>query len=157
MPRLVFCTYIHKQISRQFYYNFFRMSFVVHAWCYCCRWESATLFSLVFGGLCYFGSQRFIGAVNGLLLFGIIASFAALVGVASGDLQWNSLLQANFEAVPLSIPIIALAFVYQNVVPVLCTNLEGDLSKDSNYCRDSCSSCFVSRLGCRHSRYHSKS
>ncbi|XXG50563.1 hypothetical protein AAC387_Pa02g4551 [Persea americana] len=92
-------------------------------------WESATLFSLVFGGLCYFGSQRFIGAVNGLLLFGIIASFAALVGVASGDLQWNSLLQANFEAVPLSIPIIALAFVYQNVVPVLCTNLEGDLSK----------------------------
>ncbi|RWR74749.1 tyrosine-specific transport protein isoform X1 [Cinnamomum micranthum f. kanehirae] len=92
-------------------------------------WESAALFSLVFGGLCYFGSQRFIGAVNGLLLFGIIASFAALVGVASGDLQWNSLLQANFEAVPLSIPIIALAFVYQNVVPVLCTNLEGDLSK----------------------------
>lgn len=29
----------------------------------------------------------------------------------------------------MSIPIIALSFVYQNVVPVLCTNLEGDLSK----------------------------
>lgn len=73
--------------------------------------------------------QRFIGAVNGILVFGIIISFAALVGVASGDLQWNSLLQANFEAVPFSIPIITLAFVYQNVVPVLCTNLEGNLSK----------------------------
>ncbi|KAJ8450571.1 hypothetical protein Cgig2_020208 [Carnegiea gigantea] len=49
--------------------------------------------------------------------------------VASGDLHWEALLKANFEAVPSSIPVIALAFVYQNVVPVLCTNLEGDLSK----------------------------
>ncbi|XP_062016663.1 uncharacterized protein LOC133733070 isoform X2 [Rosa rugosa] len=58
-------------------------------------WESATLFSLVFGGICYFGSPRFIGAVNGVLVIGIIISFAALV----------------------------------NVVPILCTDLEGDLSK----------------------------
>ncbi|KAH9790365.1 hypothetical protein KPL71_003375 [Citrus sinensis] len=42
-------------------------------------WESATLFSLILGGLCYFGSQRFIGAVNGALVVGIIISFTALV------------------------------------------------------------------------------
>ncbi|KAH9622788.1 hypothetical protein KSS87_007384 [Heliosperma pusillum] len=93
------------------------------------RWESGTIFSLTFGALCYFGSQRFIGTVNGLLVLGIITSFTALVAVASGDLHFEALLKANFEAVPSSIPIIALAFVYQNVVPVLCTNLEGDLSK----------------------------
>nr|XP_029120473.1 uncharacterized protein LOC105045318 isoform X4 [Elaeis guineensis] len=92
-------------------------------------WESATLFSLVFGGICYFGSQQVIGAINGCLVFGIIVSFASLVGVASRDLQWHYLLQAHVEAIPQSIPIIALAFVYQNVVPVLCTNLEGNLSK----------------------------
>ncbi|KAG8388904.1 hypothetical protein BUALT_Bualt02G0173800 [Buddleja alternifolia] len=92
-------------------------------------WETATLFSLLFGGLCYFGSQRIIGAVNGALVVGIIASFAVLVVVASGDLHWDALLQANLEAAPRSIPIIALSFVYQNVVPVLCTNLEGNLSK----------------------------
>ncbi|CAL5061169.1 unnamed protein product [Urochloa decumbens] len=92
-------------------------------------WESATLFSLAFGGICYFGSQRLIGAVNGFLVFGILASFTSLVVVASGNLQWSSLLEANFAAAPQSIPIIALSFVYQNVVPVLCTNLEGDLSK----------------------------
>ncbi|KAL6196025.1 hypothetical protein ACLB2K_031642 [Fragaria x ananassa] len=92
-------------------------------------WESATLFSLVLGGICYFGSQRFIGAVNGVLVTGIIISFAALVAVASGYLQWSALLKANFQAVPMSIPIIILSFVYQNVVPVLCTDLEGDLSK----------------------------
>ncbi|KAJ6315885.1 hypothetical protein OIU78_019206 [Salix suchowensis] len=92
-------------------------------------WESATLFSLLFGGICYFGSQRFIGAVNGVLLFGIIISFTSLVVVASGDLHLDALLKVNFAAVPMSIPIIALSFVYQNVVPVLCTNLEGNLSK----------------------------
>nr|GLL43286.1 uncharacterized protein LOC109193135 [Ipomoea trifida] len=96
---------------------------------YHCRWETATLFSLLLGGLTLFGSQRIIGAVNGALVLGIIASFTALVVVASGDLHWEALLKANFEAAPQSIPIIALSFVYQNVVPVLCTNLEGDLSK----------------------------
>ncbi|KAL4590637.1 hypothetical protein LXL04_003574 [Taraxacum kok-saghyz] len=92
-------------------------------------WECASLFSILLGSLCYFGSQRLIGVVNGVLVSGIIISFSALVAVASGDLQWDGLLKANLQAIPSSIPIIALSFVYQNVVPVLCTNLEGDLSK----------------------------
>lgn len=92
-------------------------------------WESATIFSLLFGSICYFGSQRLIGAFNGVLVLGIIVSFSALVVVATGDLQWDALLKSNFDAAPLSIPIIALSFVYQNVVPVVCTNLEGNLSK----------------------------
>ncbi|KAF3326217.1 Tyrosine-specific transport protein [Carex littledalei] len=92
-------------------------------------WESAALFSFIFGGICYFGSQRIIGAVNGFLIFGILVSFTSLVVVASGNLEWSSLLQAHIEAIPKSVPIIALSFVYQNVVPVICTDLEGDLSK----------------------------
>ncbi|KAK1587074.1 hypothetical protein Q3G72_009247 [Acer saccharum] len=44
-------------------------------------WECATLFSLVLGGLCYFGSQRITGAVNGALVVGIIISFTALVPI----------------------------------------------------------------------------
>ncbi|CAI9106067.1 OLC1v1005125C1 [Oldenlandia corymbosa var. corymbosa] len=92
-------------------------------------WEAATMFSVILGGICYIGSQRLIGAVNGVLVFGIIATFTSLVVVASGNLHLEALLRANFEAAPQSIPIIALSFVYQNVVPVLCTNLEGNLSK----------------------------
>ncbi|KAM7261012.1 hypothetical protein ACFE04_026487 [Oxalis oulophora] len=92
-------------------------------------WESATLFTLIFGGVCYYGSQRSLGAINGVLVFGILASFVALVVVASGNLQLETLLKANFAAVQISIPIIALSFVYQNVVPVICTDLEGNLKK----------------------------
>ncbi|KAL8200048.1 hypothetical protein R6Q57_011387 [Mikania cordata] len=91
--------------------------------------ECASLFSLLLGSICYFGSQQLIDVVNGVLVSGIIISFAALVAAAGGDLHWDALLKANLQAVPTSIPIIALSFVYQNVVPVLCTNLEGDLSK----------------------------
>ncbi|KAJ7550995.1 hypothetical protein O6H91_07G128600 [Diphasiastrum complanatum] len=58
-------------------------------------WVSATLFTGAFGGLCYFGSQRVIGAVNGALVLAVVATFMILV----------------------------------NVVPVVCTNLEGNLSK----------------------------
>jgi hypothetical protein len=39
------------------------------------------------------------------------------------------LTQANWAAVPASIPIVALSFVYQNVVPVISSELEGDLPK----------------------------
>ncbi|KAI5433427.1 hypothetical protein KIW84_020631, partial [Lathyrus oleraceus] len=109
-------------------------------------WESGTLFSLVFGGICFFGSQRFIGAVNGVLVIGIISFFVALVAVASGNLHLDALLKANFQAVPMSIPIIALSFVYQNVVPVLCTNLEGDLLKECNSTRNWYTSCSISHL-----------
>uniref|UniRef100_A0A7N2KK61 Uncharacterized protein n=1 Tax=Quercus lobata TaxID=97700 RepID=A0A7N2KK61_QUELO len=77
-------------------------------------------------------SKCFIGAINGVLVSGIIISFAALLAVASGDLQWDALLKANFKVVPMSIPIIALSFVYQNVVHVICTDLEGNLSKVSS-------------------------
>ncbi|KAK4407505.1 Tyrosine-specific transport protein [Sesamum angolense] len=70
--------------------------------------------------------QQIIGAVNGALVVGIIASFTALVVVASGDLHWDALLQANLEAAPRSIPIIALSFVYQFQFFV---QIEGDLSK----------------------------
>ncbi|XP_076882578.1 uncharacterized protein LOC143531077 [Bidens hawaiensis] len=95
-------------------------------------WECASLFSLLLGSICYFGSQQLIDVVNGVLVAGIIISFAALVAAAGGDLHWDALLKANLQAIPASIPIIALSFVYQNVVPVLCTNLEGDLSKIRN-------------------------
>ncbi|KAL3677507.1 hypothetical protein R1sor_027455 [Riccia sorocarpa] len=92
-------------------------------------WLSGLLFTGAIGSLCYFASPRAIGAVNGALVGGIIISFAALVGVASGNIHLDSLIKANWAAVPASVPIITLSFVYQNIVPVICTELEGDLPK----------------------------
>lgn len=41
----------------------------------------------------------------------------------------SALSKAEWQHVPPAMPIIALAFVFQNVVPVLCSSLEGDRSK----------------------------
>jgi tyrosine-specific transport protein len=41
----------------------------------------------------------------------------------------ENLNQAHWDAVPASIPVVALAFVYHNVVPVITASLEGDLRR----------------------------
>ncbi|GAQ79764.1 Tryptophan or tyrosine transporter protein [Klebsormidium nitens] len=90
---------------------------------------SAAAFTAAFGAITYFSSQKTLGYVNGFLIAAILASFATLVGIAAPEVEPASLLKANWSAVPASIPIVALSFVYQNVVPVISSELEGDLPK----------------------------
>lgn len=52
-----------------------------------------------------------------------------LLLVASGGIHSDGLLQSNWSSVPDALPVIALSFVYHNIVPVICTNLEGDRGK----------------------------
>lgn len=59
-------------------------------------------------------------------------------GVASGGLDWNALLRANFAAVPHSIPVIALAFVYQVRVVLhqkVCNLFIGIFTNRSVFCK----------------------
>ena len=52
-----------------------------------------------------------------------------LLGVAAGEVHPEQLAVANWGALPDALPIITLSFVYQNVVPVISTSLEGDIGK----------------------------
>ena len=47
-----------------------------------------------------------------------------LLGVASGGMDARALWRTNWSAVPATLPVLSLAFVYQNVVPVIASNLE---------------------------------
>lgn len=60
-----------------------------------------------------------------------------LTSAAIFEVDPAELAKANWEEVPGTLPVIALAFVFQNVVPVIVTNLEGDIGK-------------VRALSCRH-------
>ena len=51
--------------------------------------------------------------MNGFLVVAVVASFLALLFTAAAGVQLPALLTANFAAVPASLPIIALSFVYQ--------------------------------------------
>jgi hypothetical protein len=70
------------------------------------------------------------------------------VAVASGDLHWEALLKANFEAVPMSVPIIALSFVYQVVRGnLIISNLDSWLQDEESFSIG----CFSYRMWCRFS------
>jgi tyrosine-specific transport protein len=56
--------------------------------------------------------------LQGLLL-------VAAEGVDSSSLTSGG----NWSAVPATLPVVALAFVYHNIIPVICTALEGDVAK----------------------------
>ena len=54
----------------------------------------------------------------------MVASFLALLGRAAGGADLGALAAADWGSVPGTLPTIALAFVFQNVVPVIASSLE---------------------------------
>lgn len=89
----------------------------------------AAAFTAAIGALCYFSSNRVLDAVNTGLLALVIATFVGLVGFALPDVTADNLAVAAPAAVLPTIPVVALAYVFQNVVPVVVSNLEGDIPR----------------------------
>ena len=91
---------------------------------------------VAFGGICaaalFAGRQSIIEQVNNVLVFGVVASFLGILGLGAGGVNFEALLDpANQhpEQVVNCFPILFLAFTYQNVVPTIVNQLEGDRSK----------------------------
>ncbi|GLI62086.1 hypothetical protein VaNZ11_004667, partial [Volvox africanus] len=89
----------------------------------------SAMFALGFGGICYATTPRQFDRVNGVLLGMAAAAFVALLAVAGSHIDLPVLARAEWSAVPPTIPVIALAFVYHNIIPVVVHNLECDAAK----------------------------
>ncbi|KAJ9508016.1 hypothetical protein QJQ45_021351 [Haematococcus lacustris] len=90
---------------------------------------ACTLFAVPLGLACYALPGRQLDALNNSLVAGVVAVFMALVLLVLPGVQPDTLWVANWGAVPHTLPVLALAFVYQNVVPVVVKELEGDPGK----------------------------
>ncbi|KAL4437968.1 hypothetical protein ABPG77_004189 [Micractinium sp. CCAP 211/92] len=86
-------------------------------------------FVAAFGGLCFAARPATLDGINSVLVALVVASFLGLLGAAATDVRPELLAAANWDALPDALPVIALAFVYQNVVPVIATSLEGNVGK----------------------------
>ena len=91
---------------------------------------------VVFGTVCglalLVGSNAVVETVNNWLVLGVAATFLSIVAIGAGSADWHALLDpANQhpEQVVSCLPILFLALVYQNVVPTIVTQLEGDRTK----------------------------
>lgn len=89
-------------------------------------WSGHLGFVLLFGALLYGVSERWIGRINSVLLAVVIVTFVGLLGLTASNVDPSRWAQQNWGAMSGAIPVVVVAFVYHNVVPVVTTQLAGD-------------------------------
>lgn len=93
------------------------------------------LFAGTAGAVMYFANAATIEKINKVLVFGVVASFLGIVGVGSTTADFGALIDPaaqHPEEVVNCFPILFLAMVFQNVVPGIVTQLEGNRIKITN-------------------------
>lgn len=92
-------------------------------------WVGTTTFTLLFGGIMYLGREKFIEKLNSAFVGIVIVSFLGLLFLAGGHIQSTQLLFQNWSALGSAISVMSVALFFQNVVPLVVTQLEGDARK----------------------------
>ncbi|MEH2201652.1 amino acid permease [Nostoc sp.] len=92
-------------------------------------WVGTTTFTLLFGGIMYLGREKFIEKLNSAFVGIVIVSFLGLLFLASRHIQSAQLLFQNWSALGSAISVMSVALFFQNVVPLVVTQLEGDARK----------------------------
>lgn len=93
------------------------------------------LFSGVVGGAMYVSKPSDIGKVRNLLIAGVTASFLGIIAVAAKSCDFPALLDPSIqhpEQVANAFPMLFLTLFYQNMVPKVVAQLEGDRTKITN-------------------------
>lgn len=90
-------------------------------------------FTLVIGGLCAIATPKQLDKANVTLVAGVIASFVFLLASVAPSVDLSNATTvvetAHWDVLTRSLPVVALSFVFQNVVPVITSQLEGDRRK----------------------------
>ncbi|MCF2150508.1 tyrosine transporter [Desmonostoc muscorum LEGE 12446] len=92
-------------------------------------WVGTTTFTLIFGGVMYLGREKFIEKLNTAFVAIVIVSFLGLLLLAGGQVKSSQLLIQNWSALGSAISVMCVAMFFQNIVPVVVTQLEGDVRK----------------------------
>ncbi|MBD2731468.1 tyrosine transporter [Nostoc sp. FACHB-892] len=92
-------------------------------------WVGTMAFTLFFGGIMYLGREKFIEKLNSAFVGIVIVSFLGLLLLAGGHIQITQLLFQNWSALGSAISVMSVGLFFQNVVPLVVTQLEGDAHK----------------------------
>ncbi|MDZ8104049.1 MAG: aromatic amino acid transport family protein [Nostoc sp. DedQUE12a] len=92
-------------------------------------WVGTTAFTLIFGGVMYVGREKFIEKLNSAFVAIVIVSFLGLLLLAGGQVKSSQFLTQNWSALGSAVSVMCVAMFYQNIVPVVVTQLEGDVRK----------------------------
>ncbi|MBN3875440.1 MULTISPECIES: amino acid permease [unclassified Nostoc] len=92
-------------------------------------WMGTMAFTLLFGGIMYLGREKFIEKLNSAFVVIVIVSFLGLLFLGGRHIQTAQLLFQNWSALGSAISVMSVALFFQNVVPLVVTQLEGDARK----------------------------
>ncbi|MEH2428638.1 MAG: aromatic amino acid transport family protein [Nostoc sp.] len=92
-------------------------------------WVGTMAFTLLFGGIMYLGREKFIEKLNSAFVGIVIVSFLGLLFLGGRHIQSAQLLFQNWSALGSAISVMSVALFFQNVVPLVVTQLEGDARK----------------------------
>jgi tyrosine-specific transport protein len=85
------------------------------------------IFTAISGTVLFFGSEKLVGLFNNISLGVVILAFLGLVSIGSTLFSAEHLFAYyDVKAVPKAVPIMFLALVFQNVVPVVSEKLNYD-------------------------------
>jgi len=89
------------------------------------------LFAFAIGTLCYAARPSTLNNANYLLVGAVGLTFLGLLVSVGPEVDLEGLLSEapQWSRIPAALPVVALTFVYQNVVPVIASSLEGDIVK----------------------------
>jgi len=93
------------------------------------QWVGPVVLNASLGALIYFSGAQQLDRANVLLTASVVATFVGLCisALSNGGVEPENLLaRAEWNQVLSIVPVLALSFVFQNIVSVVCTSLEGD-------------------------------
>ncbi|BAY05654.1 tyrosine transporter [Anabaena cylindrica FACHB-243] len=93
------------------------------------NWVGTTTFTLLFGSILYLGKERFIQKLNNAFVAIVIISFVCLLWLGAGQVKSTQFLFQNWHTLGSAISVMCVALFYHNIVPVVVTQLEGDIPK----------------------------
>ncbi|OSX80505.1 hypothetical protein BU14_0051s0025 [Porphyra umbilicalis] len=91
----------------------------------------APAFAGALGAFLYAASDGLVAAVNNVLVAATVATFVGLVAATAGQFQPDALLGGAHwsRVIPDAMPVLLVSLVFHNVVPYVCSYLEGDRTK----------------------------
>ena len=92
-------------------------------------WVGTLTFTILFGGILYLGHERLVEKLNNAFVAIVIVSFVGLLLLGVTKVNPTQFLSQDWGAISPAVSVMFVAMFYHNVVPIVTTQLEGDVKK----------------------------
>ncbi|MEB3179310.1 MAG: aromatic amino acid transport family protein [Nostocaceae cyanobacterium] len=92
-------------------------------------WVGTIIFTTIFGGILYFCRQSLVEKLNSAFVAILIIAFVGLLALSVTAVNPTQFLHQDWKALSPAISVMFVALFYHNIIPVITTQLEGDVQK----------------------------